>query len=600
MPALGRKSSALSFALMTALLAIGPASPEAGAQHRPAGESPGRGGSPPPPPPPRPSIPPTRPGASGAAPRAPQPGTAARAPARDFALERARERRLERAGDCTGPGVSPAPDRFDVESWWAYNSPRLLLRGHRAARPDLARVAATVLSHALTDTDPRVVEAGLVALGAVGDGEDVAKIAAAATGPDEALRFAAAIALAASDAGAARDALLSRLDDPSEIPFVRAGAALALGARRDEALASRLSDLGSKKGEDEEVRIASLVAASHSGGPKLSAVIARVLADLSESHAVRSAAAVALGKTSDPSALDALLVALADKVSDVRGAAAAGMGALMRSARDRLGDKLATASRALAEKLEDEDESRPVRALAALALAEARDEWAVRALSKALSRADGDVRAAAALAAGIAGDAALVRQLKRLLVAGRREPDAVGAAALGAGVARAAALSSSLTILLRSETRPLPRAAAALGLALVGAPSAAATIDGLLAPGGGRLDPVVESALVEAMGILPESGGRAALLRVVEAEGADPFLVADAVRALGVAGDEADLPRLATLARDASARGLVRAAAVRAIARIAGECGPSHLALLLEDTGAITSTAAIEGALYLR
>ncbi len=152
--------------------------------------------------------------------------------------------------------------------------------------------------------------------------EAIAALVNALTDPEEFVRWQAAQALAAQEAGQVFPALTGLLDDPD--PLRRAGAAAAMGQLGGEAAALTLSR---RLGEsDPPVRAAIIEAIGVAGDPNLAKALLPFLDDADSD--VRRAAAHSLGRLEAPEAGDPLAAMLtrSEQPLLVRRAAAAALG----------------------------------------------------------------------------------------------------------------------------------------------------------------------------------------------------------------------------------------------------------------------------------
>lgn len=252
-------------------------------------------------------------------------------------------------------GVTRRPPALSV-FWkrlrrWA----RGLVQWWRAWRAGAATTSEPAALAALRSAKPRCrwEAAALLGRNPQRSREAIAALVAALADSEEFVRWQAAEALAAQEAGRVFPALAAALDDPE--PLRRAGAAEALGHLGGEAAASILGQhvadpdprvraalaaalgqtcdltslsllLGLLTDGEPAVRRAAARALGRLADPKAAAPLAAVLAQDGQPLLVRRATSAAIAAAPHPDARPQLLAALADPDPQVRGYAAQALG----------------------------------------------------------------------------------------------------------------------------------------------------------------------------------------------------------------------------------------------------------------------------------
>lgn len=499
-------------------------------------------------------------------------------------------------------GVTPSPGStgdFDWELWWYHNLDRYLTfapasSGGESGRSDAdaawnerRREIADVLREAVHESDVRVQQAAIVALGkAAGGDDDVAFLDGLLREATHKNRVAAVIALGHTRRPEAVDRLLRLLADAETHAEVRAAAALSLGLLGEERSMPALVAAARAEAGATDLLVASYLGIGLAGGEAAVPFLASALADEKAPPLARSYAALALGKTGVPAAEKPLEKALEAADADVRCSAIIALGALGLASRPGEaaggGKPFAPArdqaSLALARLL-DKDPSFAARCLACFSLAQLNGSGARSALQRAAKGGDPDLRCAALLALGLTGEASAVAAI-RPYVKDRSGDGAIGAAAaLGMSLVGDAKEAPAVLAAFKAEDRSDPRAYLALALGLLRSAEAVPVLS-LYAKG--TANPPLARASLFALAVQGEKASRD-LLRAHASQSEDPTLSVEAVRVIGEAADPADIPLLVSVLRRDGSSWNERYAAVQALGRMSETGRVAPLARVFES-----------------
>ncbi len=566
--------------------------------------------------------------------------------------------RPDEPADAPVPGatVDAAGLQFSSEiwqNWWLFNQARYLdLRRHFAARShspeadldtffgaaeprDLSspvdrhrtQVDAEIfplLHQALADASAAVRSAAVLALGKLGSGREVARLALALQDPNRQVRESAALALGLTKDASALPRLAAFLVQTNSQNSERVHAALALGLLgRREALVPLLMVIN-RGDEDREVRAAATLALGLIPNDEARARLSELAENPGLAGEWRSVAALALGLQATADSAELLMKLSQDGETIVRRSAIIALGRLSYVSahwerRAALAERIrgweertvlsASARRAL------DDHMAEVEA-AATAETDRRRELerrVVKVLAKALDRdADRSARHFAALSLGRLGSPEAISELLRVLPRSASRGATRDFVVLALGVARAEPAAGELRRnFMRREGSPSSREAMALSLGLLedeiaaplvlqealegGDPSyrgwcllsvgltknrkaRAALVDLLGSPKRPEMRPALGMALAE-LGVAESISILTGLLDQ-ERSSQDRLYTISALSALH---DLRTLRALATVVKDATESDVVRAAAFAAIGAVGEKSSLPALLSLSED-----------------